>query len=87
MKRNSLGFYTSDRTFAVYLLCFYYTFINILNLPTAAVSAFVASLVEHRLFWHEVSTERLTCAGKTVSFVVRNDFSTPHRRVLKLHKQ
>ena len=45
-------------------------YIYIFNLRTDAVSAFVPSLEEHRSFWHAPSTDRLICAGKTVSFVV-----------------
>ena len=45
-----------------------------------AVSAFVASLADYIAFWHEVPIDRLICAEKIVLFVVRNDFSTPHRK-------
>ena len=64
-----------------------YIISKILNLRTAVVSAFAASLAEHRAFWHALPTERLICARKIVSFVVRNDFSTPHRKELKPRKQ
>ena len=44
------------------------------------VSAFVALLAEHRGFWLTSPTGGLIRAGKIVSFVVRNDFSTPYRK-------
>ena len=64
-----------------------YILVNIFNPRMPAVSAIVVLLAEHTAFWHAIPTDRLICAGKTVSFVVRNNFYTPHRRVLELHKQ
>ena len=55
-----------------------YIYINeyILNLQTATIPTFLASFAEYRAFWHAPPTDRLICAGKTILFVVRNDFST-----------
>ena len=78
-------------TFQSYLIHFIASLIyvnnELLNLRMAAVSAFVALSAEHKAFWHALPTERLICARKIVSFVVRNDFTTPHRKELKLRKQ
>ena len=52
----------------------------------AAISAYMALLADYTALRYALQTDRLIFAGKTVSFVVRNDSSTPHRRVLKLRK-
>ena len=60
---------------------------NVNNLQTAAICAIMSLIGKHRTLCHALPTDRLICSAKTVSFVVRNDFLTSHRRVLKLHQQ